>query len=82
MTPRKAIDQAKDTLINSRELNAILNRTGQVRVPVFQVAETSPPDRHATPTTSPVQFVTFTIEGNVLGKRLMAEFQGYKEFAA
>ena len=82
MTPRQAIDQAKTALVNDRELNAILNRTGQVRVPVLPDMAVSPPDPHAIPTSDGALIVTFTIEESGFGKRLMAEFQGYKEFAA
>jgi hypothetical protein len=82
MTPRKAIDQAKDTLVNDRELNAILNRTGQVRVPVLPDLAASPPDPHAIPTNDGALVVTFTIEDTGFGRRLMADFKGHKEFAA
>lgn len=82
MTPRKAIDQAKDTLINDRDLNSILNQIGEVRIPVVQNMPAAPlPDDHV-PTNDPGLFVTFTIEETGFGRRLMAEFQGYKEFAA
>jgi len=83
MTPRQAITQAKESLINSRELNSILNQTGEVRVPVLPDLAVMPMRAEdATPANDPALFVTFTIEETGFGKRLMVEFQGYKEFAA
>jgi hypothetical protein len=81
MTPREAIDQAKDVLIHSRDLNSILNRERYLRVAVM-------PDIVAValfdemPRDIPNLYVTFTIEEGHFGKRLVADFQGHKEFAS
>lgn len=82
MTPRKAIDQAKAALVNDRELNEILNRIGQIRVPVLTDMQVTPMSADVVPENAPGLFVTFTIEETGFGRRLMADFQGHKEFAA
>jgi hypothetical protein len=82
MDARKAIQRAIETLISNRDIEAILNRTGQVRVPVLLDAPTTPQDMDATPDREPTTCVTFSIEETILGRRLMAEYQGYKEFVA
>ena len=82
MTPRQAIDQAKNKLIDDRYLNEILNRTGHVRVAILPDLEASPRDPDTPPTNCAGLFVTFTVEETGFGKRLMADFQGHKEFAA
>ena len=77
MTPRVAIDRAKKLLIDDRDLTSHLNRHGSVRVPVPSDLFDADP-----PTNDGGLFVTFTIEDGYFGRRLFAEFQGYKEFAA
>lgn len=80
MTPRQAIDQAKTTLIDSRYLNSVLNSQGSVRVPVLPpMPSIAIIDREIEPTYEPALFAEFTIDA---GNSLVAEFQGYKEFAA
>lgn len=81
MDARKAIDQAKVRLIDDKDFNAVLNSTGSVRIPVIMPTATAwiadePPSREGAPV------VTFTIEQTPFGKRLMAEYDGHKEFAA
>jgi hypothetical protein len=80
MTFREAIDQTRDKLIEDRELMSILNRTKTVRIPVL-LPLTSAPIR-LVPDNTVVPVVIFTIEETVLGRRLMAEFEGRKEFVA
>lgn len=80
MTPRKVIDQAKNVLAASGSLKEILNRTGSVLIPVMPDAQFTP-DR-SPPTNDPGWAVTFTFEETAFGKRLIAEFEGFKEFAA
>ena len=82
MTPLQAIDQAKETLIYDRDLNAILNRTGSVRVPVMPDLSAMQPTFSEPPSASGCLVVTFTIEDGHFGRRLMAEYNGHKEFAA
>jgi hypothetical protein len=84
MTRAEIIRKACDTLIDDRELNAILNRTGSVCVAVLpdispQVSwrDPGPPDYQTTD-----HRVTFTIEETAFGRRLMAEYDGMKEFVA
>ncbi len=78
---KAAIGRAKETLIGDRVLMAILNRTGEVRIPVLPELATAP--RNDEPIKDePVQCVRFTIEDTHFGKHLMAELDGYKEFAA
>jgi hypothetical protein len=80
MDRKTAISRAKDQLINDRDANAMLNREGFVRVLPYQDTPATPQDGEAK---SPDYVVTLTIEDHPnLGKRLMAEFQGQKEFAA
>ena len=84
MTPRKAIDQAIAIFVEDRNLNLILISQGMVRVPVIPDMPATPEAlaTDPTPTASNARFVTFTIEETVLGKRLMADFEGHKEFTA
>ena len=84
MDARKAIAEAKDRLLNSRDLNAHLTRHKTVRVPVLgEVSPRASDYADAMPTdVVPGEYVTFTIEETGFGLRLMAEYQGNKEFAA
>jgi hypothetical protein len=82
MRPQDAIAQAKAVLVEDRALNAILNRTGTVRVPVLPKAPAFIYKPGEPPSSKPLPVVTFTIEETAFGRRLMAEFEGYKEFAA
>mgnify|MGYP003501094078 CR=1 FL=1 len=81
MNARQAIDQAKARLIDDRDFSAVLNSTGSVRIPVFMPAQTTW-IAEVVPTSDGAPVVTFTIEETIFGKRLMAEFDGHKEFAA
>lgn len=75
------IQRAKQILINDRELNSILNRTGQVRVHVLLDTPASPSTGE--PVNTNANVVTFTIEDHEhWGRRLMADYEGQKEFAA
>lgn len=80
MNRKDCIAQAVTQLLGDRDANAMLNREGFVRICPLM-------DTPATPSTgetkSPDITVTFSIEEHaVLGNRLMAEFQGSKEFVA
>lgn len=80
MKHREAIEKAKALFLSDRSLEAILNQTGTVRIPVF-------PDIQAVFTecdlsSDGAHIVTFTIEETHFGRRLLAEFHGYKEFVA
>jgi hypothetical protein len=80
MDRKTAISRAKDQLVNDRDANAMLNREGFVRVLPKQDVTATP---HSEDGKSPDYVVTFTIENHETGgRRLMAEFQGVKEFAA
>ena len=80
MDRKTAISRAKDQLVNDRDANAMLNREGFVRVLPKQDVPATP---HLGGDKSPDYVVTFTIEEcGGFGRRLMAEFQGVKEFAA
>lgn len=82
MNAREAIDQAKEKLVDDRNLTFVLNSTGTVRVPVMPLTAThhvsGEPDSDCTSKYT----VVFTIEDCYFGKRLFAEFNGHKEFAA
>ncbi len=82
MDARQAIEQAKKRLVDSRDLSAILARTGSVRVSVLGPTPVTPEIAGQPPSTQGALFVTFTNEDTMFGKRLMADFQGHKEFAA
>ena len=80
MDRKTAISRAKDQLVNDRDANAMLNREGFVRVYPKQDVTATP---HSGDEKAPDYVVTFTIEDHEhWGRRLMAEFQGVKEFAA
>ena len=80
MDRKTAITRAKEQLVNDRDANAMLNREGFVRVHPRQDVPATP---HSGGDKSPEYFVTFTIDENGgFGRRLVAEFQGVKEFAA
>lgn len=80
MDRKTAIQRAKDQLVSDRGANEMLNREGFVRVLPFQ---DTPAEAGSGEDKSPDITVTFTIEEHPLfGLRLMAEFQGVKEFAA
>ena len=78
MTPREAIDQAKERLNDSRDYTTYLNQHGRVKIAVL------PPARYiydadAVPSNEPGMFVTFVIAEGEIGKRVFAEFQGHQE---
>jgi hypothetical protein len=81
MNRKTAISRASEQLINNRDATAMLNRTGFVRVmPKPDVPAYS---HGLEPAKSLCYIVTFSTEEHaVLGRRLMAEFQGVKEFVA
>ncbi len=83
MESNQIIAKAKDILIESRELNGILNSTGMVRVPVPPaVSATAQPNGEPT-SDAAAAIVTFTLEDTPLfGLRLMVEYEGQKELAA
>ena len=83
MTPSQAIEKAKLTLLEDRYLYAHLTRNGSIRIPVIDLtAQVSPPASEGPPLAGPSHIVTFTIEESALfGRRLLAEYRGYKEFA-
>ena len=81
MTPREAIDKAVSILSKDRELKSLLNRTGNVRVPVIGETPVTPqPD--VLPTDGPIPLVIFTIEDSPFGRQLFAEYSGHKELAS
>lgn len=82
MDRKKAISRAKDKLTSSPELNERLSRVGFVRVmPRLDMPTAFNSDAQNKAELSPL--VTFTIEETpTFGKRLMAEYQGVKEFVA
>ena len=80
MDRKTAISRAKDQLVNDRDANSMLNREGFVRVLPKQDVTATPTERSVK---SPDYVVTFTVEHHAaLGLRLMAEFEGVKEFVA
>ena len=82
MNRKQIIDQAKATLVDDRELNAILNRTGFVRVAVMVPTPVTPADEASISSEGP-PVVEFSIEEHEMwGERLMAKYNGVKEFAA
>lgn len=82
MTPREAIDRAKIRLAESRELSNILNQRGYVRVPVVRPLSAVIGTHESEAFAPSPDVVTFTIEDGFLGKRLIADFDGCKEYAA
>ena len=81
MDRKTAISRAKEKLVGSSALNECLNRTGFVRVMPLLDLPTIPP-QEVVNEPLPSHVVTFTIEETYFGRRLMAEYQGVKEFAA
>jgi hypothetical protein len=80
MNRQTAIRRAQDQLANDRDANSMLNRERFVRILPEQDAIATPQDASEK---SPDYVVTFTIEQHaIMGLRLMAEFQGVKEFVA
>ena len=83
MDRNQIIAKAKDILIESRELNRVLNSTRLVRVAVPPaVSVTLQPNSEPTSDAS-AAIVTFTLEDAPLfGLRLIVEYEGQKELAA
>jgi hypothetical protein len=81
MDRKTAISRANEQLVNDRDATAMLNREGSVRIMPKQ--DVPAYDHDLVPSMSPDYTVTFSIEEHaVLGRRLMAEYQGTKEFVA
>jgi hypothetical protein len=81
MDRKTAISRANEQLVNDRDANAMLNREGWVRIMPKQ--DVPAYDHDLEPTMSPDYTVTFSLE--LFGDkdvRLMAEYQGTKEFVA
>ena len=81
MDRQTAIRRAKDRLTGSIKLSGLLSKFGSVRVFPPLDLDLIPYPQDNEPTDR--DFVTFTVERSpVSGHRLMAEYQGIKEFAS
>jgi hypothetical protein len=81
MDRKTAISRANEQLVNDRDATSMLNREGWVRIMPRQDVPAYKHDLE--PTMSPNYIVTFTLElHGSLNCRLMAEYQGTKEFVA
>lgn len=72
--------RAEEVLARNSALGDTLNRVGFVRVPIPVDLPAVPGDTDGPPVYAPVPIATFTLEYTVLGRRVMVEIDGRKEF--